>query len=116
MTDRTTTVTTDDGREAKLPTFGGTHGPNVVDVRKLHKETGLFTYDPGFATTASCKSEITFIDGNEGVLLYRGYPIEQLAESSNYLEVCYLLMYGELPDDKQSAHFNTTIMQHTMVH
>lgn len=116
MTDQTTTVTTDDGREAKLPTFGGTHGPNVVDVRKLHKETGLFTYDPGYATTASCKSKITFIDGNEGVLLYRGYPIEQLAESSNYLEVCYLLMYGELPDDKQSSQFNTTIMQHTMVH
>ncbi|MEE9336384.1 MAG: citrate synthase [Granulosicoccaceae bacterium] len=116
MTDQTTTVTTADGREAKLPTFGGTHGPAVVDVRSLHKETGLFTYDPGFASTSSCKSEITFIDGNEGVLLYRGYPIEQLAESSNYLEVCYLLMYGELPTDKQSEEFNASIMHHTMVH
>ncbi len=116
MTDRTTTVTTDDGREAKLPTFGGTHGPEVVDVRTLQKETGLFTYDPGYASTSSCKSKITFIDGNEGVLLYRGYPIEQLAESSNYLEVCYLLMYGELPNDTQSEQFTSNIMQHTMVH
>ncbi len=116
MTDRTTTVTTDDGREAKLPTFGGTHGPTVMDVRSLQKQTGLFTYDPGYASTSSCKSEITFIDGNEGVLLYRGYPIEQLAQSSNYLEVCYLLMYGELPNETQSADFNANIMQHTMVH
>ncbi len=116
MTDKTTTITTADGQEAKLPTFGGTHGPDVVDVRSLQKETGLFTYDPGYASTASCKSAITFIDGNKGVLLYRGYPIEQLAESSNYLEVCYLLMYGELPNPEQSAEFTGQIMQHTMVH
>ena len=78
MTDKTTTITTDDGRETKLPTFGGTHGPDVVDVRSLQRETGLFTYDPGYASTASCKSAITFIDGNKGVLLYRGYPITSM--------------------------------------
>jgi len=92
------------------------HGPDVADVRSLNKDTGLFTYDPGFATTASCKSAITFIDGDEGILLYRGYPIEQLAEHSNYLEVCYLLMYGELPTEEQSVEFNHIISQHTMVH
>ncbi len=116
MTDKTTTITTAEGKEAKLATFGGTHGPEVVDVRSLHKETGLFTYDPGFAATASCKSAITFIDGDEGVLLYRGYPIEQLAENSNFLEVCHLLMYGELPNAEQTTEFNANIMHHTMVH
>jgi len=88
----------------------------VADVRSLYKDAGLFTYDPGFATTASCKSAITFIDGDDGVLLYRGYPIDQLAEHSTYLEVCYLLMYGELPTDEQSTSFNHIISQHTMVH
>jgi len=77
------------GKSAELPILSGTHGPDVVDIRGMNKATGLFTYDPGFATTASCKSAITFIDGGEGVLLYRGYPIEQLAEHSTYLEVCY---------------------------
>jgi citrate synthase len=116
MTERTITITTDDGRESVLPRISPTHGPDVADVRGLYKDTGLFTYDPGFATTASCKSAITFIDGDEGILLYRGYPIEQLAEHSNYLEVCYLLMYGELPTPEQSANFNHIISQHTMVH
>ena len=88
----------------------------MADVRGLHKDTGLFTYDPGFATTASCKSSITYIDGDEGILLYRGYPIDQLAEHSDYLEVCYLLMYGELPTPEQSNNFNHIISQHTMVH
>jgi len=116
MTDRTVKITTSDGRESSPPIINGTHGPGVADVRTLYKDTGLFTYDPGFATTASCKSSITFIDGDEGILLYRGYPIEQLAEHSNYLEVCYLLMYGELPTPAQSADFSDTIKNHTMVH
>lgn len=116
MSDRKLTVKTPDGKEASLPVFGGTHGPEVADVRSLYKETGLFTYDPGFATTASCKSAITFIDGDEGVLLYRGYPIDQLAKHSTYLEVCYLLMYGELPTPEQSTQFENTIKNHTMVH
>jgi len=116
MTDRTITITTDDGRTSVVPRLSPTHGPDVADVRSIYKDTGLFTYDPGYATTASCKSAITFIDGDEGVLLYRGYPIEQLAEHSNYLEVCYLLMYGELPTPEQSKSFNHIISQHTMVH
>jgi len=116
MTDRTITIKTDDGRESVVPRLSPTHGPDVADVRSLYKDTGLFTYDPGFATTASCKSAITFIDGDEGILLYRGYPIEQLAEHSNYLEVCYLLMYGELPSEEQGKNFNHVISQHTMVH
>ena len=116
MTDRTITISTDDGRQSVVPRISPTHGPDVADVRTLYKDTGLFTYDPGFATTASCKSAITFIDGDEGILLYRGYPIEQLAEHSSYLEVCYLLMYGELPTPEQGKSFNHIISQHTMVH
>jgi len=116
MTDGQITFTTADGMSSVLPRISGTHGPDVADVRGLHKDTGLFTYDPGFATTASCKSSITFIDGDEGILLYRGYPIEQLAEHSSYLEVCYLLMYGELPNESQGTNFERTITQHTMVH
>lgn len=104
------------GKTAELPTLSGTHGPDVADIRSLYKDTGMFTYDPGYATTASCKSAITFIDGEKGILLYRGYPIEQLAEHSDYLEVCYLLMYGELPTPEQKLSFNEIITQHTMVH
>ena len=109
-------ISTPEGKSSELPMLKGTHGPECADVRGLYKDTGLFTYDPGYATTASCKSAITFIDGDEGILLYRGYPIEQLAENSNYLEVCYLLMYGELPDAKQADGFNDIIKHHTMVH
>ena len=116
MSDKAVNVKTAEGKDASLPRISPTHGPDVVDVRSLYKETGLFTYDPGFATTASCKSAITFIDGDEGILLYRGYPIEQLAEHSNYLEVCYLLMYGELPTPAQAENFNNIIRNHTMVH
>ena len=116
MSDRTSSITTPNGKSSELPVLSGTHGPDVIDVRGLYKDTGHFTYDPGYATTASCKSAITFIDGDEGILLYRGYPIEQLAENSTYLEVCHLLMYGELPNKEEAAKFNDTILHHTMVH
>lgn len=104
------------GKETELPVLGGAVGPDVVDVRKLYAQTGLFTYDPGFTSTASCDSHITYIDGDEGVLLYRGYPIEQLAQGSNFLEVCYLLLHGELPTSAALAKFNKDITYHTMVH
>jgi citrate synthase len=99
-----------------LPVYSATEGPDVVDIRKLYNEADLFTYDPGFTSTASCESDITFIDGDRGILLYRGYPIDQLAKYSNFLEVCYLLVYGELPTPKQMKEFDHTITYHTMVH
>jgi len=99
-----------------LPAFDGTEGPTVIDIRKLYGDADVFTYDPGFTSTASCESDITFIDGDKGILLYRGYPIDQLAERSTFLEVCYLLLYGELPDKKQMASFGNSITMHTMVH
>ncbi|MTI13507.1 citrate synthase [Sansalvadorimonas verongulae] len=99
----------------ELPVYSGTLGPDVIDVRKL-TANGVFTYDPGFVSTAACESKITFIDGDKGVLLHRGYPIEQLAEHSDFLEVCYLLIYGELPDAEEKEKFSSTIMGHTMVH
>ncbi len=102
-------------KEIELPVYQGTEGPDVVDVRPLTGE-GLFTYDPGFVSTASCESKITYIDGANGVLLHRGYPIEELAEHSDYLEVCYLLLNGELPTPEQKAKFDSTVNQHTMVH
>lgn len=100
----------------ELPVLEGTLGSDVVDIRTFTKGTGMFTFDPGFVSTASCESKITFIDGDKGQLYYRGYPIEQLAESSNYLETCYLLIYGELPTAEQKAKFENTVMHHTMVH
>jgi len=105
-----------DGKTMELPVYSGAHGPNVVDFRKFYSTSGLFTFDPGFTSTASCESQITFIDGDEGVLLYRGVPIEQLAEQSNFLEVAYLLLHGELPTENQSNQFNHAITMHTMVH
>lgn len=105
-----------DGREPiELPVYSGTMGPDVIDVRSL-SANGLFTYDPGFMSTASCDSEITFIDGDKGVLLHRGYPIEQLAERCDYLDVCYLLLHEELPTKEEKAKFENIIMHHTMVH
>ena len=104
------------GKEIELPIIEGTEGPGVLDFTKFYKEFGLFTLDPGFRSTASCKSDITFIDGDKGILLYRGYPIEQLAENSTYLEVCYLLLKGELPNQDQCGEFTKTITKHTMVH
>jgi citrate synthase len=99
-----------------FPIYGGTIGPEVIDVSKLYAETGMFTYDPGFTSTGSCESKITYIDGDEGILLYRGVPIEQLAEHGDFLETCYLLLYGELPTSTQKADFDYRVTRHTMVH
>ena len=114
-TERTATLTVD-GKTVEFPVMTGTHGNDVIDIRTLGGKTGLFTYDSGFLSTASCKSKITFIDGDKGELLYRGYPIEQLAEQCNFLEVAYLLKNGELPNQTQKTDFETTIKRHTMVH
>jgi citrate synthase len=103
------------GRTIELPLLRGTHGPAAVDIGQFYKELGYFTYDPGFGSTASCRSKITFIDGDEGVLLYRGYPVEQLAAKSSFLEVAYLLLHGELPTAEQLDKFTTVIKHHTMV-
>lgn len=103
-------------RSTKLPLLLGSIGPEVVDIRKLYADLGVFTFDPGYGETASCESRITYIDGDEGVLLYRGYPIEQLAEKSDFIEVCYLLMNGELPNAEQLKAFKKGVTYHTMVH
>ena len=106
-----------EGKETlELPVLEGTLGNDVVDIRTFTKGTGMFTFDPGFVSTASCESKITFIDGDKGQLYYRGYPIEQLAEHSDYLETCYLLIYGELPTAEQKEKFVNTVTRHTMVH
>jgi len=99
-----------------LPLKEGSHGPTVIDISSLYQQSGYFTYDPGFTSTASCRSAITYIDGEEGILLYRGYPIEQLAAQSSYIEVCYLLIYGELPNQQQLEEFDHIIKHHSMVH
>src|SRR3989339_260731 len=112
---RVATLTLDDGRSIELPILSGTLGPDVIDIHNLSK-LGLFTYDPAFFVTASCSSRIAFIDGDAGLLYYRGYPIEQLAKQSNFLEVSYLLLNGELPDAAQKTAFETRVKEHTMVH
>ena len=99
----------------EMPVYEGSVGPNVIDIRKLYAQTGMFTYDPGFLSTAACQSAITYIDGDKGELLYRGYPIEQLATNCDFLETCHLLLYGELPDAAQKADFTKRVTQHTMV-
>ena len=99
----------------ELPIYKGTIGPDVIDIRKLYAQTGMFTYDPGFLSTASCQSTITYIDGDKGELLYRGYPIEQLAVKCDFLDVCYLLLYGELPNAQQQKDFDRMVTVHTMV-
>ena len=104
------------GLDTDLPVLSGTLGPSVIDVRKLYAQTGHFTYDPGFTSTGSCSSAITYIDGEKGVLLHRGYPIEELAEKSDFLEVSYLLLNGELPNSIEKQRFEYTITHHTMVH
>ena len=103
-------------KTVELPILKGVDGPDVVDIRKLYAEADVFTYDPGFTSTASCESKITFIDGDAGILLHRGYPIDQLAEKSSFLEVSYLLLHGELPTAAEREKFETTITRHTMLH
>src|SRR5213596_3199113 len=116
MTDSTATLSFNDGSPAvTLPVLPGTIGPEVVDIRPLYAKTGRFTYDPGFLSTAACNSKITYIDGDKGELLYRGYPIEQLAVNCDFLETCYLLLKGDLPNAKQKDEFVDLVTHHTMV-
>ncbi|MGH8778345.1 citrate synthase [Paraburkholderia sp.] len=119
MNDSTTHATlkfSDSDATIDLPIYKGTLGPDVIDIRKLYGQTGKFTYDPGFMSTASCNSAITYIDGDKGELLYRGYPIDNLAQNADFLETCYLLLKGELPNAQQNAEFVETVTKHTMVH
>ena len=104
------------GKDIDLPILQGSVGPDVIDIRKLYGQSGMFTFDPGFTSTGSCESALTYIDGDEGILLHRGYPIGQLAEQSSFLEVCYLLLNGELPNKTELTSFTRTISRHTMVH
>ncbi len=115
MSNKKATLTLD-GKTYEFDVLSGSVGPDVIDIRSLYAKTGMFTYDPGFTSTAACDSTITYIDGDAGELLYRGYPIDQLAEDSHYLEVCYLLLYGELPDTKTLAEFEERVTNHTMLH
>src|SRR6478672_1258204 len=116
ISDTKATLSFSDGSAAiDLPIYKGTVGPDVIDIRKLYAQTGKLTYDPGFLSTASCNSSITYIDGDKGELLYRGYPIEQLAVNCDFLETCYLLLYGELPDEAQKVDFVSRVTNHTMV-
>jgi citrate synthase len=110
------TLKYDADKTLEMPVYGGTIGPDVFDIRSLYAKTGMFTYDPGFMSTAACQSQITFIDGDQGILLYRGYPIEQLATHCDFLEVCHLLLYGELPNQQKKDKFVWTVTRHTMVH
>src|SRR5688572_6600987 len=117
MAEKLATLSFSDGTPSiDFPVLTGTEGPDVIDVRSLYGKTGKFTYDPGFLSTASCRSSITFIDGDEGILLYRGYPIEQLAETCSFLEVAYLILNGELPTQPQLDEFTDIVTHHTMVH
>ncbi len=115
-TNTKTATLTVDGKSFDLPIHSGTVGPDVIDIGKLYGQSGMFTYDPGFTSTASCQSKITYIDGDAGILEYRGYPIEQLAEKGDFLETCYLLLYGELPTKAQKQKFDHLVTNHTMVH
>jgi citrate synthase len=114
-TERNATLTVD-GKSVEFPVLSGNIGPDVVDIRSMYAKTGMFTFDPGFMSTAACKSNITYIDGDAGVLLYRGYPIEQLAQNCDFLETAYLILKGELPDAGQKGDFDNIIKRHTMVH
>jgi citrate synthase len=115
MTDKTAKLTLE-GQSWELPVRAGSLGPDVIDISTLYKNSDRFTFDPGFTSTASCESDITFIDGDNGILLHRGYPIEQLAEHGDFLETCYLLLYGELPNKEQNEDFHQRVTYHTMVH
>src|SRR4029078_9905238 len=111
MTDRTATINFSDGAPSvTFPILTGTIGPDVIDIRTLYGKTGKFTYDPGFMSTAACSSSITYIDGDKGELLYRGYPIEELATKCDYLEVCHLLLFGELPNVAEKAGFQKRVI------
>ena len=111
------TISFSDGSDpVELPVLAGTAGPDVIDIRSLYKGTGKFTYDPGFLSTASCQSSITYIDGDKGILLYRGYPIEQLALECDFLEVCFLLQNGDLPTALQKDEFEKLVKSYSMVH
>ena len=117
ISDTKATLSFSDGSPSvDMPIYKGSIGPDVIDIRKLYGQTGKFTYDPGFMSTASCNSSITYIDGDKGELLYRGYPIEQLAVNCDFLETCYLLLNGELPNAEQKAKFENTVTRHTMIH
>jgi citrate synthase len=117
MAEKLATLSFSDGTPSvDFPILSGSVGPDVVDIRPMYAKTGKFTYDPGFMSTASCRSTITYIDGDQGILMYRGYPIEQLAEKCDFLETAYLILYGELPNEKQKSEFVSTVMKHTMVH
>jgi len=116
MADKTASIKLPDGKSLDFPVLSGSTGPDVIDIRPLYSKSGMFTYDPGFLSTASCTSSITYIDGDAGVLLYRGYPIEQLAVHCDFLEVCYLLLNGELPNKAQKKEFVDIVTHHTMVH
>jgi citrate synthase len=113
---KTATLTLGSNQQTMMPVRSGSIGPDVIDVGRLYRDTGCFTYDPGFTSTANCSSKITYIDGDKGTLLYRGYPIEHLAQHSNFLEVCYILLYGELPTRAQYDNFRNIVTRHTMVH
>ncbi|KLV09177.1 type II citrate synthase [Photobacterium aquae] len=115
MADKKATLHIEGNAPVELPIIGGTEGPEVIDVRQLGAN-GYFTFDPGFLATASCESQITYIDGDKGILLHRGFPIDQLANNADYLEVCYILLYGEAPTREQYETFRTTVTRHTMVH
>ena len=106
--EKTATLSLHDGKTLDFPVLPGRIGPDVIDMRALYGKTGMFTYDPGFMSTASCRSKITYIDGDEGILLYRGYPIEQLAEHCDFLEVCYLMLNGELPNASRRTSSTTS--------
>ena len=116
ITKKPSATLTVNNKQLELPVYGGSVGPDVIDIRKLYSDGKVFTYDPGFTSTASCESQITYIDGDEGVLLYRGYPIDQLAERSSFIEVCYLLANGELPNKAELDRFTRDITYHTMLH
>src|SRR5687767_10324559 len=120
MTDATSPKTArlmaPDGRTVELPVLSGTVGPDVIDIRKLYGQTGMFTYDPGFTSTASCRSKITFIDGDQGILQHRGYTIQDLAKNSSFLEVAYLILNGELPQRDELETFVKGVTYHTMLH
>ncbi|WP_298015218.1 citrate synthase [uncultured Castellaniella sp.] len=117
LSDKKATLSFSDGSPSvEFPVYQGTVGPDVIDIRKLYGQTGMFTYDPGFMATASCESAITYIDGDKGQLLYRGYPIDQLAQKCDFLTICYLIMNGELPNDQQKQEFDSLVTHHTLVH